>query len=100
LKLPKDLQTFYATTSQSQPKESWPVVLQALWWDAKGNWEKSHELVDSLNTPAGCWVHAYLHRKEGDQWNAEYWYRKANKPVPEISLEHEFEDLVTTLLLT
>ncbi|MGB5379231.1 hypothetical protein [Muriicola sp.] len=95
------LQDFYTLVEHAAtPPNDWSDVEAALWWDAKGNWERSHELVDNLGTPSACWIHAYLHRKEGDQWNAAYWYRKAQKPIPQISLETEFENLVATLLLS
>lgn len=54
-------------------------VLLALWFDGKGDWEKAHNLVDQANDKASMRVHAYLHRKEGDLWNADYWYRKAGE---------------------
>jgi len=74
------------------------VYLLAMWYDAHGNWDKAHKLVDSLEDAAACWVHAYLHRKEGDDWNADYWYRKAGKKRPDISLEQEWETIVKSLL--
>jgi hypothetical protein len=75
-----------------------PVYLQALWWDAKGDWHKAHSLVDDLEDNTGCWVHAYLHRKEGDISNADYWYRNAHKQRPAVSLEEEWKTIVTELL--
>ncbi|NNJ89813.1 MAG: hypothetical protein HKP53_10450 [Eudoraea sp.] len=94
------IEDFYKLVEHSGvPPSSWKKEKAALWWDAKGNWVKAHELVDSLSTPTAMWIHAYLHRKEGDQWNAEYWYRRAGKPIPDKSLEAEFEDLVRSLLL-
>ena len=69
-------------------------MLTSLWYDAKGDWEKAHAQVDNLKDIGSAWVHAYLHRKEGDLWNADYWYAKANKTRPNISLEEEWESLV------
>ena len=69
-------------------------VLSALWWDSKGNWDKAHVIVQNIKDWKGSWVHAYLHRKEGDIWNAEYWYSKAGKNRPEISLDNEWSELV------
>ncbi len=95
------IQEFYKLVEHLEvPPSSWKEENAALWWEAKGNWEKAHELVDSLSTPSATWIHAYLHRKEGDQWNAEYWYRRARKPVPEKSLEAEFEDIVKALMIS
>jgi len=80
------------------PPATLPVYLKALWYDGKGDWQTAHEQVDSLNDATACWVHAYLHRKEGDTWNADYWYRKANKKRPGITLQEEWEAIVTALL--
>jgi hypothetical protein len=74
------------------------IYLLALWWDAKGDWRKAHSLVDDLEEPAGCGVHAYLHRKEGDISNADYWYRKAQRQRPAVTLQEEWQMLVTELL--
>lgn len=75
-----------------------PAPLAALWWDAKGDWGKAHALVDSLENAEGMAVHAYLHRKEGDLWNADYWYQKAGKKMPHHSLEKEWEEIVEAFL--
>lgn len=69
-------------------------LLLALWHDAKGDWEAAHNIAQDIHTRDGSWLHAYLHRKEGDQWNAGYWYRQAGKPVHTGSLEQEWEELV------
>lgn len=66
------------------------VELQALWWDGHENWPKAHDLVDGPNTNSAARIHAYLHRKEGDQWNADYWYRRAGETKPDLSLEEEW----------
>lgn len=78
------------------PEES--VYLKALWYDAKGNWKTAHSLVDELEDKDACWVHAYLHRKEGDISNAGYWYARAGKKRPAISLDEEWEQLVRVFL--
>lgn len=74
------------------------VYLQAMWYDGNGNWDKAHSMVDNLTDTRACWVHAYLHRKEGDIWNADYWYRKAGKERPGITLKEEWEMIVKALL--
>lgn len=74
------------------------VHLQAMWYDRKGDWDKAHKLVDNLSDSTACWVHAYLHRKEGDIWNADYWYQKAGKKRPDITLGEEWEIIVKALL--
>jgi hypothetical protein len=72
--------------------------LQALWWDAKGDWHQAHEVCQSAGSIDGDWVHAYLHRKEGDLGNASYWYRRARQPVFEGSLDDEWKALAETFL--
>ncbi|WP_424810969.1 hypothetical protein [Roseococcus sp. YIM B11640] len=71
--------------------------LAALWWDFKGDWQRAHEFAQSVETEEGAWVHAYLHRKEGDLSNADYWYRRAGKRRPTYPLDTEWADIVTTL---
>jgi hypothetical protein len=80
------------------PEAGWPAPLEALWWDAKGDWARAHGLVDELETSEGMAVHAYLHRKEGAEWNADYWYKRAGTGSRRKSLEEEWEGLVERLL--
>ncbi|MBV9962231.1 MAG: hypothetical protein JO072_08295 [Parafilimonas sp.] len=87
------------TIENNQQPPNLPLYLQALWYDAKGDWNKAHGLIDSLDDANSCWVHAYLHRKEGDIHNAEYWYRRANKQKPNVSLQQEWQNLAMELLL-
>jgi hypothetical protein len=84
--------------AQTSPQESLSVPLKALWFDAKGDWDKAHRMADSIEDKTAYWVHAYLHRKEGDKNNANYWYNKAGKNMPSVSLEEEWEDIVNALL--
>ncbi len=72
--------------------------LEALWEDAKGNWEKAHELVQDDSSEKGSHIHAYLHRKEGDLSNAGYWYRRAGKSTPTSSLEQEWQNILETYI--
>lgn len=92
------LDDFNATLTQTAPPVTLSVPLAALWWDAKGEWAKAHGLVDALDTPQGMAVHAYLHRKEGAEWNANYWYTRAGQTYKRPTLEAEWEALVTGLL--
>jgi hypothetical protein len=71
--------------------------LAALWWDARGDWERAHEAAQSVDTAEGAWVHAYLHRKEGDLSNADYWYRRAGRRHPSVSLEAEWAEIAAAL---
>lgn len=73
-------------------------ALVGLWWDAKGDWKRAHESAQQDEGVAGSWVHAYLHRKEGDQSNAAYWYGRSGKPVCRESLDTEWISIVKTLL--
>ena len=80
------------------PPSNISVYIQAMWYDAKDNWDKAHELIQDITDKNAAWIHAYLHRKEGDPWNADYWYAKAGKKRPLLSLEEEWEQIVTQLL--
>jgi len=91
---------FKTSLAQETPPTKLSPELQALWYDGKDNWHQSHEIAQEKNTPNYCWIHAYLHRKEGDQWNANYWYQRAGRKMPKVSLEQEWEDIVQELLKT
>ena len=75
------------------------LALQALWHDARGDWERAHELCQQAKSRDGDWVHAYLHRKEGDAGNAGYWYARAGRPMPSsgVSLQAEWADIARAL---
>jgi hypothetical protein len=92
------LQEFEASLVQDAPPAGLNAPQTALWWDSKGDWTRAHGLVDELETPEGMAVHAYLHRKEGEQWNADYWYRRAGRAYHRISLEEEWKALIQGLL--
>ena len=92
------ISVFRNSLSQPAPPPGLSVPVDALWWDAKGEWARAHELVDALETAEGMAVHAYLHRKEGEQWNADYWYRRAGRGFHRPGLETEWEALVEGLL--
>ena len=81
------------------PDENWSEVLKSLWYDAKGDWHAAHDIVDSKQDELAKWIHAYLHRKEGDMFNAKYWYRQAGKTFSTISLEDEHREIVVFILL-
>jgi hypothetical protein len=93
-----DFSTFKNSLSTNEMPSSLSVYLQALWQDATGNWEKAHHLIQDVPDQKAAWIHAYLHRKEGDIWNADYWYQRAGKPRPSVSLDQEWEDLARALL--
>jgi hypothetical protein len=87
-----------SVNAASAPPGGLPRALQALWWDAKEDWRQAHTVAQEVPDAAGSWVHAYLHRKEGDEANAAYWYTRARKPVAHGSLPAERDNIVTTLL--
>jgi hypothetical protein len=93
-----DLEQFRESLSQSAPSPQLSDHLKALWYDAKGDWEQSHNIIQDINDNNAAWIHAYLHRKEGDIWNADYWYSKAGKKRPPVSLQQEWENIVTDLI--
>lgn len=72
--------------------------LEALWYDKKGNWHQAHEIAQDIHDPDGSWIHAYLHRKEGDLGNASYWYSRAGKPVFKGSLDDEWEQMAKAFI--
>ncbi|MEZ4808785.1 MAG: hypothetical protein R2819_00380 [Allomuricauda sp.] len=91
---PNNFSSFLETLHNGCPDQEWSSALQALWWDAKGDWEASHNIAQDIHSTMGSWIHAYLHRKEGDEWNAKYWYGRAGKPFPSYGLEEELRILV------
>jgi hypothetical protein len=93
-----DLPTFKTSLADPEPPAGLSLALQALWWDAKGDWNRAHECAQARNDAPGMRVHAYLHRKEGDQSNAEYWYRRCRAATATGPLEAEWEDVTRTLL--
>lgn len=84
--------------TQEKCPDSLPRALQALWYDKKGDWDTSHEIVQDASDADSAWVHAYLHRKEGDLSNARYWYRRSGKPEFQADLNQEWEQIVRDLL--
>lgn len=94
----KSLIEFKESLKLAQPGTGLSVQLKTLWYDGKGDWNKAHAQIDHLTDIDSAWVHAYLHRKEGDIWNADYWYSKARQVRPDLSLEEEWEELVLRFL--
>ena len=88
------------TLTGDAPPHGLTAPMAALWWDAKGDWARAHALVDDLETTDGMAVHAYLHRKEGEAWNADYWYERAGRRFYREKLEEEWAALVEGLAVT
>ena len=93
-----DLPVFKQSLSEKNCPSGISVYLQALWYDGKNDWKRSHELIQDIPDKNASWIHAYLHRKEGDIGNADYWYFKAGKKRPAYSLKEEWEQLVKIML--
>jgi hypothetical protein len=92
------LSQFRESLTSAEPPADLSADLAALWHDGRGDWEAAHRVAQDINTPNGAWIHAYLHRKEGDAANAAYWYRRAAKPVASVPLDAEWDAIVTALL--
>ena len=93
-----DLDQFKDSLKQETPPENIPDVLTAMWYDAKGDWEKAHATAQEIHDRDGSWVHAYLHRKEGDEGNASYWYSRAGKSKCSSSLDDEWQSITENFL--
>ncbi len=93
-----DLALFKKSLDEAEPPANISAHLLSLWYDAKGDWEQSHEIIQHIDDSHASWIHAYLHRKEGDNGNADYWYHKATRKRPAISLEQEWIEIAGTLL--
>jgi hypothetical protein len=89
---------FQTSLARRSPPEDLRSVLRALWFDARGSWDKAHEVVQDETGAEAAWVHAYLHRKEGDFNNAGYWYRRARRTMPTGDLDEEWRAIVVTFL--
>ncbi|MGH8017156.1 MAG: hypothetical protein ACREIA_02530 [Opitutaceae bacterium] len=87
-----------SVTTGNLPPGGLSLALQALWWDAKGDWRRAHEIAQNDPSPNASWVHAFLHRKEGDETNAAYWYAKAIKPMARGPFPSERDRIAAVLL--
>ena len=89
---------FQDSLRHDAPPRGLSLGLAALWWDGKGDWTKAHESAQRDEGGAGAWVHAYLHRKEGDAANAAYWYQRVGRPPSRKSLTEEWNEITGSLL--
>jgi len=92
------LSEFKSSLQNEQPPNGINDLLRALWYDAKHDWNTSHNIAQNIATSDGSWIHGYLHRKEGDESNAGYWYSRAGKKFPKVSLEQEWDELANHFL--
>ena len=95
-----DLEEFIRHIAEEKnPEEDWSGIIKSLWWGKKGNWEKAHLIAQEIATKHGFWVHAYLHRLEGDSGYAAYWYQLAGKSAKtNQSLEEEWNEISQAML--
>ena len=89
---------FHLSLSADAPPRGLTPATQALWWDRKGRWDQAHAVVAEDESREAAWVHAYLHRREGDAGNARYWYAQARQPVCSRSLDQEWSAIAAALL--
>ena len=89
---------FINSTKEDAPPQSLSESLQAMWYARKGDWETAHNIAQSIGTELGSWIHAYLHRVEGDLSNADYWYKRAGKLPHSGSTEVEADDIINSIL--
>ena len=89
---------YLASIKNAQPSSELSATLRSLWWDKKGDWDRAHSIAQEIPTTQGSAVHAYLHREEGVLWNADYWYARAGRMRPDLSLEEEWRQLVEEML--
>lgn len=87
-----------ATLTQSVPPEGLSIPLRALWHAAKGDWDKAHRTVQDDPSPESAWVHAHLHKQEGDQSNAMYWYARSPRNTLNLTIQKEWEEIAQNLL--
>ena len=93
-----DLAVFESTLSSPTPPVGLPPLIEALWWAGRGDWDRAHALAQNDTSRSGAWVHAYLHRQEGDKANAGYWYRQAGRPHCRLPLPEEWKQIAAELL--
>ena len=89
---------FINSLQKNEPPLDIENTLEAIWYAKKHNWHKAHQIAQNISTTIGSWIHAYLHRVEGDQFNAEYWYRKANMRPINDNLNKEADQIIKQIL--
>jgi hypothetical protein len=92
------IEQFKSSIDEKSPPVGLDPLLLSLWYDGKGDWKKSHSIIQDIDTKDAALIHAYLHRKEGDEWNAEYWYKRAGSKLSAESLPEEWKKLVMRYL--
>lgn len=90
---------FRKTLSSDKPPAGISGYLKSLWYDAMGDWQGAHNIIQNIDDTTAAWIHAYLHRKEGDTGNADFWYQRAGRKRPNMELQEEWEDIVKTCIV-
>ena len=98
MEIPISIEDFEKSLVHKTPPDYWSSSLKCLWYDAKNDWNSAHNIAQDLHTEIGSWLHAYLHRKDGDEWNAKYWYKMAHRPYPKSTLHEEFVVILMHIL--
>ena len=93
-----DINSFKESLTNNTPPAGIRAELKALWFEAKGDWNKAHRIVQNLDSSEAAWVHAYLHRKEGSINNADYWYSRAGRAMSGVSLDEEWQTIAEAFL--
>lgn len=93
------IEAFLDSVASGKMPEGLSVYQQALWKEGAGDWDAAHTLIQDLPDKKAALIHAYLHRVEGDRWNAGYWYSKAGEKMPSVSLKEEWLQLVKRFLV-
>ena len=93
-----DFETYRGSLTQDAPPLELSMAAQALWWEAKGDWNRAHQCAQRQADAEGAWAHAYLHRVEGDLRNATGWYGRAGREVSRAPLKEEWETIARALL--
>ncbi len=94
-----DYDNFINLTKKNEPSDKLSGIHLAIWYAMKGNWDMAHNIVQDINTNNAYWMHAYLHRVEGDISNANYWYNRARKESSSESLDSELNDIIQSVFL-
>ena len=94
-----NLEEFIQSAAEEEaPPAGLAAPLVALWQAEKGDWHSAHNIAQDIHTKDGSWIHAYLHREEGDLWNARYWYDRAGRPESKKPLTQERREIIAALL--
>ena len=91
------LNEFLDSTKKEVTPDGLSESLQTMWYARKGDWDKAHNIAQSISSELGSWIHAYLHRVEGDLSNADYWYKRAGKPQFQGSTEAEADEIINSI---